>query len=88
MVDKTFLSIHGRKNYIAYEHSSNKDKGKINVLSIPRPYIASESSSIGPVADNPSFSNSKKEVRRLLYLYPYYSWGQSGGKCRNRACGC
>ena len=39
------------------EHPSNTDEEKINVQSIPRPYIASERSSADPVADNPSFSS-------------------------------
>ena len=39
------------------EDSSNIDEGKIDILSIPRPHIASEGFSAVPGAHNPSFSN-------------------------------
>jgi hypothetical protein len=49
------------------EHFSNTHEEDLNVLSIPRSYIASESSSVGPVADNPSFSNPMIVTSRTVF---------------------
>jgi hypothetical protein len=49
------------------EHFSNTHEEDLNVLSIRRPYIASESSSAGPVADNPSFSNPMIVTSRMVF---------------------
>jgi hypothetical protein len=42
-------------------------EGNINLLSIHRPYITSESSSVDPVADNPPFSNPMIVASRMSF---------------------
>jgi hypothetical protein len=49
------------------EESSNIDEGKINLLSIHRPYITSESFSADPVADNLPFSNPMIVASRMSF---------------------